>query len=143
MRIRQHVGNADIDISDERIRGNLREAQIKLNERIVADCNDYIPFQQGDLREKVEFPEGIAGGEIMYNTPYAHYQYMGEVYGPNIPIYDSGGNLTGYWSPEEKYPTGRPIHYHTAGTGKEWFEVAKRRHGTDWLRLVRETVGRD
>lgn len=143
MRINTHVGNVDIKIDTKRIDRNLKEAQKLLNEQIVADCDPLIPFQQGALRNSVNYPQGIYGGEIEYNTPYAHYQYVGEVYGPNIPIYDDDGNLTGYWSPPNKKPTGRKLTYHTEGTGDHWFEKAKAQHKADWLRLVKQTVGKE
>lgn len=143
MKLNTHVGNVDIHIDTSRIDENLKEAQKLLNMQVVADCDPLIPFQQGALRENVDYPQGIYGGEIEYNTPYAHYQYMGEVYGPNIPIKDSGGNITGYFSPSKKYPTGRPLRYHTEGTGDHWFEAAKERHGDQWVRLVKETAGKD
>lgn len=111
--------------------------------QVVADCDPLIPFQQGALRNSVNYPQGIYGGEIEYNTPYAHYQYEGIVYGPNIPIRDAGGNITGWYSPPSKNPTGRPLTYHTAGTGDHWFEKAKAQHGDDWVRLVKRTAGKD
>lgn len=80
MRIRQHIGNVDIDISDARLRRNLKEAQKLLNMQVVADCNPLIPFQQGALRNSVNYPQGVYGTEIEWNTPYAHYQYEGETY---------------------------------------------------------------
>lgn len=143
MRIRQHIGNVDIDIDTKRIDRNLKEAQKLLNMQVVADCDPLIPFQQGALRNSVNYPQGIYGGEIEYNTPYAHYQYEGEVYGPNIPIKDAEGNITGWWSPPKKSPTGRKLQYHTPGTTDHFFEKAKEQHGADWLRLVRETAGKD
>lgn len=143
MRIRQHVGNVDIQLNTDRIDRNLREAQKLLNMQIVADCDPLIPFQQGALRNSVNYPDGVYGGIIEYNTSYAHMLYVGEVYGPNIPIKDSEGNITGWYSPPKKHPTGREMQYHTPGTGKEWFETAKERHAADWLRLVRETAGKD
>lgn len=143
MRIRQHIGNVDIDISSARIDRNLKEAQKLLNMQVVADCDPLIPFQQGALRNSVNYPQGIYGGEIEYNTPYAHYQYMGEVYGPNIPIRDAEGNITGWHSPPKKHPTGRQLQYHTAGTGDHWFSKAKEMHKDEWVRLVKQTAGRD
>ena len=143
MRIRQHIGNVDINIDTKRIDRNMKEAQKLLNMQVVADCDPLIPFQQGALRNNVNYPQGIYGGEIEYNTPYAHYQYMGEVYGPNIPIRDAEGNITGFWSPPKKNPTGRQLQYHTAETGDHWFEKAKEMHKDDWVRLVKQTAGRD
>lgn len=147
MKINTHVGSVDIKIDTSRIDRNIKEAQKLLNMQIVADCDQLIPFQQGALRNSVNYPEGIYGGEIEWNTPYAHYQYEGEIYGPNIPIKDSAGNVTGWFSPKgkKKNPTGMPITYHPEGTerGDHWFEKAKKQHKDDWVRLVRETIGKD
>lgn len=116
------------------------DAQIALNEQIVADCDPLVPFRQGQLKNSVRFPEGIAGGLIEWNTPYAHYMYMGEVYGPNIPIRDEEGNVTGFYSPPEKYPTDRPLTYHTPGTTGKWFDAAKARHLQQWVKLVEDRL---
>ena len=142
VRINNTVGNVSIKIDTSRIDKNIREAQKLLNLAVVWDCDPLIPFQQGVLRNSVNYPQGIYGGEIEYNTPYAHYQYIGEVYGPNIPIRDAEGNITGYWSPPKKHPTGRQLQYHTAGTGDHWFEKAKEQHKDEWVRLVKQTAGR-
>lgn len=145
MRIRKHIGNVYIDISDARLQNNLKESQKLLNMQVVADCDPLIPFQQGALRNSVNYPQGIYGGEIEYNTPYAHYQYQSVVYSPNIPIKDSEGNITGWFSPpgQKKQPTGRTLQYHTPGTTGKWFEVAKKRNLQSWVRLVKETAGKD
>ena len=45
-------------------------------------------------------------------APYAHYQYTGIVYGPNIPIIENGV-IVGWWSPPNKQPTGAQINYST------------------------------
>ena len=143
MRIDRRVGSVDIKIDTKRIDNNIRTAQKLLNMQIVSDCDPLIPFQQGALRNSVNYPQGIYGGEIEYNTPYAHYQYMGEVYGPNIPIRDAEGNITGWFSPPKKNPTGRPLQYHTAGTGDHWFEKAKEQHKQEWIDLVKRTAGKE
>lgn len=149
MKLNTHIGNVGIKINTDRLDRNTREAQKLLNLQVAADCDPYIPFQQGALKNSVTYPEGVYGGEIQWGgeevgVPYAHYMYIGEIYGPNIPIRDSNGNITGYYSPPSKSPTGRPITYHPEGTerGDHWFEKAKEEHKDDWLRLVRETVGK-
>lgn len=145
MKINTHVGNVDIKIDTSRIDKNVKEAQKLLNMQIVADCDPLIPFQQGALKNSVNYPEGIYGGVIEYNTPYAHLMYVGEIYGPNIPIIDSAGNVTGFFSPPKKHPTGRPITYHPEGTerGDHWFDRAKSQHGKQWVDLVKKTVGKE
>lgn len=145
MRLNTHIGNVDIHIDTRRIDRNFKEAQKLLNMQVVADCDPLIPFQQGALRNSVNYPQGIYGGEIEYNTPYAHYQYQSVVYSPNIPIKDSEGNITGWFSPpgQKKQPTGRTLQYHTPGTTGKWFEAAKERNLQSWVRLVKETAGKD
>lgn len=150
MRIRQHIGNVDIDISDARFQRNFKKAQKLLNMQVVADCDPLIPFQQGALIGSVEYPDGIYGGTIQWGgasvgVPYAHYLYEGIKYGPNIPIKDSQGNITGWYSPPSKHPTGEKLKYHPEGTerGDHWFEKAKQQHKDEWVRLVKQTAGRD
>lgn len=147
MKIRTRSKSTDIQFSSGRIDRNIREAQKLLNLQVAADCDPLIPFQQGALRNSVTYPDGIYGGTIQWGgeevgVPYAHLQYVGEVYGPNYPRKDSDGNVVGWYSPPNKHPTGRPLTYHTPGTGKEWFEVAKQRKGKQWIDLVKKTVGK-
>lgn len=142
MKLHSYVSGVEINIDTKRIDENLREAQKLLNLQIVKDSEQFVPFSQGALRSSVEYPEGLYGGEISYNTPYAHYLYEGTVYGPNIPIKDAEGNITGWRSPPNKYPTQRKLKYHTPGTGPQWFEEAKRRHKQEWIKLVKETAGK-
>lgn len=147
MKLSTHVGAVDIKIDTKRIDRNLKEAQKLLNMQVVADCDPLIPFQQGTLRNSVNYPRGIYGGEIKYNTPYAHLQYTGIVCGPNIPIKDSHGNITGWFFPkgQKKQPTGRPITYHPEGAerGSHWFEKAKEQHKQEWIDLVKRTAGKE
>lgn len=138
MKINTHIGSVDIKIDTYRIDKNLKEAQKKLNEQVVADCKELIPFQQGALRNSVKYPQGIYGGEIKYDMPYAHYQYTGELY-----LTANGSS----WAKkhEEKYPSGKPLHYHPEGTerGDHWFEKAKEQHKDEWIKLVKETAGKE
>ncbi len=145
MRIRQHIGNVDINIDTKRIDRNVMEAQKLLNLAVRTDCEPLVPLLNGHLRRSATFPEGVYGGVLEYNTPYAHYQYVGEVYGPNIPRKDDNGNIIGWYSPprKKKHPTGRKMaKYSQSGTGPEWFSKAKERHGDKWMRLVREEAGK-
>lgn len=145
MRINKTIGNVETKFNDKRIDRNMKEAQKLLNLAVRTDCEPLVPLMNGQLRRSATFPEGVYGGVLEYNTPYAHYQYVGEVYGPNIPRKDDNGNIIGWYSPpgKKKHPTGRKMaKYSQSGTGPEWFSKAKERHGDKWLRLVREEVGK-
>ena len=71
-------------------------------------CDPYVPMDEGALAQSVQ----VYDDSIVYPGPYAHYQYVGIVYGPNIPIYENGV-LVGWRSPKDKkkHPTGRDIQY--------------------------------
>lgn len=141
MKMNTSVGSVKIKIDTDRVNDAVLEAQKALNEQIVADCTPLIPFRQGALREQVRFPDGVYGGQIEWYAPYAHYQYAGEVYGPNIPVKDAAGNITGWFSPPKKYPTGRRLQYNEPGTGSEWFEKSKSANLQKWVDLVKKKIG--
>lgn len=130
------VGSVDIHITTKRMEKNLRNAQKLLNTQIVADCDLYIPFQQGDLRGSVRYPDGIYGGVIEYNTPYAHYQYVGM-----LRTDEDGRVIVGK---DEIKPilTKTPLVQHEPGSTDHWFDAAKQAHGSQWLDLVRREAGK-
>lgn len=84
----------------------------------------YVPMQSGILYQQVTF----APGEIYHSANYAHYQYAGDVYSPNIPITE-GGAIVGYFSPKNrpKTKTERKLKYsrnfHPNASAK-WDEAA-------------------
>ena len=86
----------------------------------------YVPMDEGVLAHGYE----ITPNYIRYPGPYAHYMYMGEIYGPNIPITDKNGDIIGWRSPPgkgSKYPTGREITYSKEKhekASKEWDKAA-------------------
>ena len=135
MKYDKTVGCVDIHIDTSRIDNNIRNAQKALNMQVVADCDEYIPMQQGALRGSVNYPDGIYGGEIEWNTPYAHYQYMGELY-----LTEDGRSFA--FRGERKYPTGLPLQQHHPGTADHWFDRAKQAHCEQWIDLVKREVGK-
>ena len=126
------VGNVNIKLDTKRMDGNLSRAQGKLDMQVLNDMIPYMPFQQGAMVGATNIAES---GLIVTNTPYAHYQYMGELY-----LTEDGRSwaLKG----EKKYPSGTPLKYHTAGTEDHWFEAAKREHGKQWVDLVKREAGK-
>lgn len=139
MRINNIVGGVEIRLDTDRIDRNIREAQKALNMQIVADCEPYIPKQQGALRGSVDYPKGIYGGEISWgnrDVPYAHYIYTGFL------RTDEKGRV--FVGKHEKKPilTDRPLEWHHTGTGSRWFETAKQAHFKDWVDLVKRKAGK-
>ena len=108
-------------LNDDRVQQNI-------NLRIKNDINRFVPKKSGKLRRSAR----VTPNAIIWSTPYAHYQYMGEVYGPNYPI-KRNGRIVGWYSKRgmTKHPTGRELGipgywmgwrfgYTTKGTHHHW-----------------------
>lgn len=108
----------------------------------------YVPWETGLLAKSPYAATDIGSGTVVYPGPYAHYQYYGEVYGPNIPIFDDDtGDPSGFFSPpgQEKHPTGRDLQYKTEPNplaGSFWFERMKADHIDDIVQEARNNVGK-
>lgn len=132
MKYNKTVGSVNIRLDTSRIDGNLQRAQDKLDMQVIGDMKQYMPMQQGGLAGATHIVEP---GLISTNTPYAHYQYMGELY-----LTEDGRSWANRG--EKKYPTGTPLQYHTPGTGDHWFERAKQERGKQWIELAKREVGK-
>ena len=111
---------------------------------VIRECFPYVPFDEGVLAGSANTATKIGSGEVVYDTPYARYQYYGEVYGPNIPIVENG-EIVGYWSPPEKSPTGRQRQDNTDKTplaGSHWFERAMEDHKGEILKEAQDAADR-
>lgn len=97
---------------------------------------DYIPLNmsefasrnQGDYPGRLRNSASVTKEGITWRTPYAHYVWAGNVYGPNIPIHPKGDKDTviGFYSPKgkTKTPTGNAMTYSTPGSGPRWVDLA-------------------
>lgn len=134
-KINTTVGNVSIKIDTKRIDRNLKEAQRVLNIAVKKDCEPLVPHLNGGLRGNVNFPEGIYGGVLEYNSPYANYLYQGELY-----LAANGSS----WAKkhEKKYPAGKQLEYHESGTTDHWFEIAKQKHASEWIKAVKDEMGK-
>ena len=111
---------------------------------VIRECSQYVPFDEGILAGSANTATKIGSGEVIYDTPYARYQYYGEVYGPNIPIVENGV-ITGYFSPPEKHPTGEKLQYSQSINplaGSHWFDRAMADHGEDVLKEAQNAADR-
>ena len=110
---------------------------------VIRLCDPKVPFRTGVLKHSPMIASVIGQGLVIYATPYARYLYYGEVYGPNIPIFEAG-ELAGFWSPpgQKKHPTGRKLTYSGAPErGAFWFERMKAEHGDEIIRGAAARAG--
>lgn len=120
----------------------------KAIDKAVIDWNlQYCPWETGTLAKSPYSVTELGAGEVIYPGPYAHYLYYGEVYGPNIPIFeDDSGEPTRWFSPpgQPKLPTGRELQYSTDPNplaGSYWFERMKADHLDDIIKEAKANVG--
>ena len=111
---------------------------------VIRECFPYVPFDEGILAGSANTATKVGSGEVVYDTPYARYQFYGEVYGPNFPIVENG-EIVGYYSPPEKYPTGKRLQYNTDKNplaGSHWFDRAMADHKEDILKEAQDAADR-
>ena len=105
------------------------QAQKAIDMLVIKYSLPYCPFDTGVLANS-PFSASTPGC-VTYPGPYAHYQYYGEVYGPNIPVFDDDSGVPTRWfSPpgQKKHPTGRDLTYKTdqnPNAGPFWVERMK------------------
>lgn len=102
----------------------------------VARLSDpYVPMQSGNLKNHRIIAND--GSEITYPGPYAHYHWVGEIYGPNIPLGEEG-----FFSRAPKKPTGRQMTYNDAPMrGPHWTERMMSDRKEDLVSSVANHIG--
>lgn len=122
--------------------------QATIDKSVIDWCLQYVPWETGSLGKSAYGATVIGSGMVVYPGPYAHYMYYGEVYGPNIPVFeDDSGVPTRWFSPpgRKKTPTGRSLTYATDVNplaGSFWFERMKADHLEDIKKEVLASVGK-
>lgn len=109
----------DIDINTARIiksRGLDGPVQKFLASEVIRLSDKYVPFESGILKNSAKVVDG--GRAIVYPGPYAHYQWVGKVMGPNWQ--DKEGNWHSGKAP--KRYTGEMLNYNGATRGPRWTE---------------------
>ena len=118
-----------------------RKLKLYANTQLAKYCDKFVPASQNRiLSETVQ----ITPEFVRYPGPYAHFQYIGVVYEPNIPIFE-GDTLVGFFSPpgKPKTKTDRKIHYgrdiHPQAQS-HWDKAAMRYHKSDLTEDIRRFI---
>lgn len=125
----------------------LNKAQKFIDSETIRLMVPYTPMNSGALAESVKLGTVIGSGTLRYNSVYARYQYYGEIYGPNIPIFERGNSEpVAFFSPrgQKKQPTGRQLKYNTSThpkAGKMWFERMKADHASEIAKGAAKIAG--
>ena len=91
--------------------------QMTIDKAVIDYCMQYCPWKSGTLARSPYTSTVIGSGEVVYEGPYARYQYYGAVMGTNIPNID--GEIPNapqpFFSPKgkKKHLTGEKLTYNT------------------------------
>ncbi|AXN58356.1 minor head protein [Bacillus phage Wes44] len=104
----------DEDILDKSLEA-VAKAQVVLDEQVLKDSNFFIPKDTGQAEDSGVIASQIGKGEIIWDTPYIRKIY----YGVDINFH------------HDMNPNAQAL----------WFEVAKSRFLSDWVRAAGKEVG--
>lgn len=109
-----------------------------IDQKVIDGCTPYVPASPDRTLEfSAQVSTEIGGGLVVWNTPYARYQYYGFV------MTDEAGRT--WVGPGETKPviTDRPLTYDTSQNpmvGPHWFERSKADNLTEWLDEARRVM---
>lgn len=110
-----------------------------LDQKIISDCTPYVPASPDRTLEfSAQVTTEIGSGLIIYNTPYARYQYYGKVMTDEL-----GRTWVGAGEKKPIIHDDWPLTYDTAQNplaGSYWFERAKADHLNEWLDEARRVM---
>lgn len=118
--------------------------QKQIDESVLKYSEPYLPFDQGVLRDSGYRSTVLGSGQVIWDTPYAHYLYEGELYVD--PVTGKGAFFDpdyGFWSRPgvQKIPSGRELQYHGGGVrGKKWAERMFADHREDIIREAQSVI---
>lgn len=129
----------DINACAARVRAASSEALKTVKGRILDNCNEFCPLDQGTLRDSSESHShvmeyfGEAEIRLIWATPYARYLYYG------LLMVDSKTGSAWAREGDRKVLTSKPLKYSENAASKLWCEKARAEYGEDW-RLIYENA---
>ena len=96
------------------LEGATHAALEAVGEQALADSNEFVREDQGQLRESGRFDVKGADATISYNTPYAKRVYF----------------------------TGTPSHDVNANASLQWIHKAQKLYGNDWKKIMQKAFAK-
>lgn len=98
-----------------------------IDTEVLRTSEPYIPLDTGKLKQSGITGTVIGSGKVVYNSPYACYQYYGKLMVGKAP----------------KTLTNKLLNYHSGDSkrGAFWFERAKADHLHGWIKGAAQVAG--
>lgn len=128
------MSDFEFKINLKRMNGNIKKAQAALINQIRIDTEQYVPALDLTLSNSAHAEN--KNTELVYNGPYARFQYYGKV------MVDERGSA--YARPGgKKHVINKDLVYtkdrHPNATSF-WYKKAKERYKDKWVKLVKDVV---
>lgn len=144
-------GTMRLDLDLKRFEKQFQDAQYSLDNMVMASMVPIMPMQTGnfiDITTGMSAALAGSGKVIAAAPPYGRFLYYGKVMvdsatgkGPmKIPDGLNGYELR-FRKGAKLKPTTRNLKYSRADARPEWFEVAKERHGDNWVSVTKKIAG--
>lgn len=125
----------------DRFNRQYTRAQYELDSMVMTSMVPYMPMQTGTFINVTQgMSQALAGSGYVVAAapPFGRFLYEGKVM--------VGVNSGSPWAAkgEKKVVTNKPLQYNTKAHPRvtdHWFETAKDRHGTTWLRKIKKMAG--
>lgn len=127
-----------VNINSAQIAVDIRAASEKAlgatSQQALADCNEYVPDDQGALVNSSNIHSDILHGKLVWATPYARYLYHGVLMvDPKTgSAWAREGQTKVKVSPEVQLKFDKTKN---PKAGSHWCERAKADHGTEWQEI--------
>ena len=131
-------GGIEISLNLDRFSQQFQDAQYWLDGQVMTDMMPYMPILSGSLiqRTRAKSASFQGTGKVYAGVgPYGRFQYMGKV------MVDPVTGSPFARKDAEKVVTDRDLKYSNPKATAQWFETAKRVHGKDWVRGVKQRAG--
>ncbi len=127
-----------INVRLERFDKQFHQAQFELDSRVMTDMNSYMPKNTGSfINVTKQQSDALAGTGIVVagTAPMGRFLYGGKVM--IDPVTQSP------WARlyAEKILTEKDLTFSNPNAKAKWFEVAKKKHGKEWVGIVKKTAG--
>lgn len=115
------------------------QTMLEIHNLFAKMMEPYVPFGT-DLANLEVTPESVH-----YNVPYAHYHYIGDTYGLNIPIIENGIIVGWFSKPDEdgrKHPTGGRLQYSKPQASDHWDQAMMAERREEFVTQVEAILAR-
>lgn len=138
--IKYKTGNTDVvmHIDLGRLERNFNNAQYALDSQIMNDMVPYMPHNTGTFVANTRaISASLAGSGMVCAAapPMGRFLYEGKV------MVDPETGSPWARPGAKKVTTDRALNYSNPNARPHWFDVAKDKHGKQWVALVKEKVG--